>query len=51
DLDGNQIMEILGVGPGPAVGKAYKHLLELRLDRSVHSRAASEPSSRWQVPQ
>ncbi len=32
DLDGNQIMEILGVGPGPAVGKAYKHMLELRLE-------------------
>ena len=32
DLDGNQIMEILGVEPGPAVGKAYKYLLELRLE-------------------
>ncbi|MFC5656500.1 CCA tRNA nucleotidyltransferase [Streptomyces nogalater] len=32
DLDGNQIMEILGVGPGPAIGKAYKHMLELRLE-------------------
>jgi poly(A) polymerase len=32
DLDGNQIMEILGIGPGPEVGKAYRHLLELRLD-------------------
>ncbi|MEU2226614.1 CCA tRNA nucleotidyltransferase [Streptomyces sp. NPDC018347] len=32
DLDGNQIMEILEVGPGPAVGKAYKHMLELRLE-------------------
>ena len=32
DLDGNQIMEILGVGPGPVVGEAYRHLLELRLD-------------------
>lgn len=32
DLDGNQIMEILGVGPGPAVGQAYKHMLELRLE-------------------
>ncbi|WP_189311389.1 CCA tRNA nucleotidyltransferase [Streptomyces brasiliensis] len=32
DLDGNQIMEILGVGPGPVVGKAYKHMLELRLE-------------------
>ena len=33
DLDGNQIMEILGVGPGREVGQAYRHLLELRLDR------------------
>lgn len=32
DLDGNQIMEILGVPPGPAVGRAYQHLLELRLE-------------------
>ena len=32
DLDGNQIMELLGVRPGPLVGRAYKHLLELRLD-------------------
>lgn len=32
DLDGNQIMEILGVGPGREVGEAYKFLLELRLD-------------------
>jgi poly(A) polymerase len=33
DLDGNAIMEILGVSPGPVVGRAYRHLLELRLDR------------------
>jgi poly(A) polymerase len=33
DLDGNQIMELLGIPPGPMVGKAYKHLLELRLER------------------
>ncbi|MFJ9563479.1 CCA tRNA nucleotidyltransferase [Streptomyces fuscichromogenes] len=32
DLDGNQIMEILGIRPGPEVGQAYKHLLELRLE-------------------
>ncbi|MFZ2503294.1 MAG: CCA tRNA nucleotidyltransferase, partial [Nocardioides sp.] len=31
ELDGNQIMEILGVGPGREVGAAYKFLLELRL--------------------
>lgn len=33
DLDGNQIIEILGIRPGPVVGRAYRHLLELRLDR------------------
>ena len=32
DLDGNQIQEILGIGPGPAIGRAYKHMLELRLE-------------------
>ncbi len=32
DLDGNQIMELLGIGPGPAVGRAYKHLLALRME-------------------
>jgi poly(A) polymerase len=32
DLDGNQIMEILGIGPGREVGEAYRFLLELRLD-------------------
>ncbi|RZI81440.1 MAG: CCA tRNA nucleotidyltransferase, partial [Microbacterium sp.] len=32
DLDGNQIMEILGIPAGREVGEAYKFLLELRLD-------------------
>jgi poly(A) polymerase len=32
DLDGNQIMEILGIPAGPRVGAAYRHLMELRLD-------------------
>jgi poly(A) polymerase len=32
DLDGNEIMRILGIRPGPLVGKAYAHLLELRLE-------------------
>ena len=32
DLDGNQIMAILGVPPGPLVGEAYRHLLELRME-------------------
>ncbi|WP_166347884.1 CCA tRNA nucleotidyltransferase [Phytoactinopolyspora limicola] len=33
DLDGNEIMQILGLGPGPVVGRAYRYLLELRMDR------------------
>jgi poly(A) polymerase len=32
DLDGNAIMEILGIGPGREVGEAYRFLLELRMD-------------------
>jgi poly(A) polymerase len=32
DLDGNRIMEILGIGPGPQVGQAYQWLLDRRLD-------------------
>jgi poly(A) polymerase len=32
DLDGAQIMAILGLSPGPVVGEAYRFLLELRLD-------------------
>ena len=32
DLDGEQIMSILGISPGREVGEAYRYLLELRLD-------------------
>jgi poly(A) polymerase len=32
DLDGNQIMEHLGIGPGREVGQARQFLLDLRLD-------------------
>ncbi|RIJ16753.1 CCA tRNA nucleotidyltransferase, partial [Clavibacter nebraskensis] len=32
DLDGEAIMRILDVPPGPVVGRAYRFLLELRLD-------------------
>jgi poly(A) polymerase len=44
DLDGNEIMSILGIPAGPLVGKAYKHLLALRMDRGPlgHDRAVTE---------
>jgi poly(A) polymerase len=32
-LDGNQVMEHLGIGPGPQVGQALSYLLEVRMDR------------------
>ncbi|WP_246847017.1 MULTISPECIES: CCA tRNA nucleotidyltransferase [unclassified Corynebacterium] len=32
DLDGNEIMEILGLQPGPEVGQAWTFLKELRLE-------------------
>lgn len=37
DLDGNQIMGILGIAPGREVGQAYQFLLELRLDNGPMS--------------
>ncbi|MBZ5738170.1 CCA tRNA nucleotidyltransferase [Nocardioides sp. GBK3QG-3] len=37
DLDGNQIMEILGIGPGREVGQAYAHLLDLRMEHGPMS--------------
>ncbi|MBA2945390.1 CCA tRNA nucleotidyltransferase [Streptomyces himalayensis] len=49
DLDGNQIMETLGVGPGPVVGRAYKFLLELRLENGPmeHDAAVSALKEWW----
>ena len=32
DLDGNEIMAILGLPPGPEVGRASQYLLELRME-------------------
>ncbi|MFV8183888.1 MULTISPECIES: CCA tRNA nucleotidyltransferase [unclassified Streptomyces] len=49
DLDGNQIMEILGVGPGPVVGRAYKQMLELRLENGPmeHDAAVAALKEWW----
>lgn len=35
ELNGAQVMEQLGVGPGPVVGKALAFLLEIRLDEGL----------------
>lgn len=42
DLDGNAIMELLGLSPGPEVGMAWKFLKELRLERGPLSRDEAE---------
>ena len=42
DLDGEQIMALLGLKPGPEVGAAYKYLLEVRLDEGPLGRELAE---------
>ncbi|HEX5596157.1 MAG TPA: CCA tRNA nucleotidyltransferase [Micromonosporaceae bacterium] len=48
DLDGNAIMQLLGVPPGPIVGRAWHHLKEVRLERGPLSRDEAEAELlRW----
>jgi poly(A) polymerase len=44
DLDGNEIMAVLGIPPGRMVGQAYQHLLGLRMEHGPlgHERAVEE---------
>ncbi len=52
DLDGTEIMAVLGIGPGPAVGRAYKHLLELRMEHGPRPREEAEAALRaWWAEQ
>ena len=46
DLDGTQIMAILGIAPGREVGLAYKHLLELRMEHGPLDRERAEAELR-----
>jgi poly(A) polymerase len=46
DLDGNQIMAILGVAPGREVGEAYAFLMERRLDHGPSSPEEAEKALR-----
>ena len=46
DLDGNQIMELLGIGPGREVGEAYSFLLELRLEEGPRTPEQAEAALR-----
>jgi poly(A) polymerase len=42
ELNGNEIAEVLGIRPGPVLGRAYAYLLEVRLDRGQIGREAAE---------
>jgi poly(A) polymerase len=52
DLDGTEIMATLGIGPGPLVGRAYQHLLSLRMERGPlgHDVAVAELTA-WYAEQ
>jgi len=48
DLDGNQIMQLLGIQPGPLVGRAYAYLMELRLEHGpLGAQRATQELLRW----
>ena len=52
DLDGQAIMAELGLAPGPIVGRAYRYLLEVRLDQGPLDReAALAELHRWWADQ
>jgi poly(A) polymerase len=48
DLDGEEIMAILGIPPGPLVGRARNHMLQLRIDNGPMEHAAAvQELLRW----
>lgn len=52
DLDGNEIMKLLGLPPGPLVGQAWRHLKEVRLTKGPLDRDEAEAElRRWAAVQ
>ncbi len=48
ELDGNAIMRILGIPPGPLVGRAYDFMLELRIaEGELGQQRATQELLRW----
>ncbi len=48
DLDGNQIMKLLGIPAGPEVGEAWRYLKEVRLERGpLSTEEATEELLSW----
>lgn len=52
DLDGEQIMDILGIGPSKTVGQAYRFLLDQRIEHGpLGEEAAKEKLLQWWAEQ
>jgi poly(A) polymerase len=50
ELDGHEIMRILGIPPGPLVGKAHSFMLELRIaEGELGQERATQELLRWAV--
>lgn len=48
DLNGHEVMSILGVGPGRVVGQALTHLTDLRIEKGpLGKQAATQELLRW----
>jgi poly(A) polymerase len=48
DLNGDEIGEVLGIRPGPMIGKAYRYLLELRMEEGpLHPDEARKRLRGW----
>jgi len=49
ELNGNEIAEVLGIAPGPLLGRAYRHLLAVRMDQGPigHEAAVEELTAWW----
>ena len=42
ELNGNEVIEILDIEPGPVIGRAMNHLMEIRLEEGLIGRDAAE---------
>lgn len=52
ELNGNEIGELLGIAPGPVLGKAYKYALEIRMDQGpIGQEAVAEQLTAWWAQQ
>ncbi len=52
ELNGNEVIEILDIEPGPVIGRAMSHLMEIRLEEGLIGRDAAEQRLReWWAEQ